>query len=201
MKPYSSPYLVQRIMRSVHHRDLPEGLAEKYQANKPRTPEEQEFINGLIPLDYMGSAEFEFGAFGKAIQLVRDNRADFRRFEMDVVGTPDNSWDKDFPVTESAIHLFGFCHKDHVTQVKNDIALFATDRFEGRTKESTGLRDVFGTITRTHYKDGKRLRKPIVRLEDSPLSAWFDLDNGWMVGTSVYQMDSMAELLGIRVKP
>jgi len=199
MNVYQSPYLIQRIERARHSDELPVGLAAKYQAGTERTPEERTYINDLMPLDYMGSSEFELGAFGKAMKSIVANRADFRRFKLIVTGMPDNSWYKMPGLTESNVELFGFAHKDHILQVKADIILMAADLFTSRTKERIQLRDVFGVVQSTQFKDGKRLRKSILSLEKSDLSAWLNIDNLWAVGSEAYQMDRIAELLGIQV--
>lgn len=200
MKPYRPPYLIQRINRALHQDELPAGLAAKYQANQERTPEERTYINGLMPLDYMGSAEFEFGVFGDSLREIVNDRTNYRRFKLLVTGTADNSWPRHFPVKEQTVELFGFAHTDHVAQAKADIALFAADKFTGRTKERVCLREgCFGKISSTHYRDGKRLRKPVVSLKESEHAAWFELGNLWMVGTDEWQMDRIAELLGVPV--
>ncbi len=197
MKPYRHPYLIQRIERPRSPFQLPEGLAAKYQADQSRTADERTYINGLIPCDYMGSAEFEFGSVGDTLRNIVAQRGDFRRFEMTLSGTPDNSWHKGFAVQPVTVTLHGFAHKDHVEQAKRDIALFAADQFEGRTKERVCLREVFGKVSSTHYRDGKKLRAPIVELTKSDLTAWLNLENGWMVGTNGRQIECVAELLGI----
>ncbi len=161
---YRPPYLIQRIKERHCEGPLPAGLAAKYQANQERTPEERAYINGLMPMDYMGSAEFEFGTVPDALRAISDNRADFTRFELTLEGTADNFWHKTFPVSVASVPLYGFCRRGHKDNVKRDIGLFAHDTFKGRTKESTRLREIFGKIEVTHYREGVKLRKPVVEL-------------------------------------
>lgn len=194
---YRTPYLIQRIDRRRKQGSPTADLVAAYQANQPRSPEQRAYINGLIPTDYMGSSEFEFGEVPKSLRRICDGRAEFTRFELTLSGSADNSWHKEFAVPAREVTLHGFCRREHRTDVKRDIALFATDRFEGRTKERVCLREVFGKVEMTSYRDGKRLRKPVVTLEASDLTAWFDIVNDWMVGTDKGQIDDVATLLGV----
>lgn len=58
----TTPYLIQRARFSKFHSD-------------------KIGIDSLLDFDYMGSAEFEFGALGKSLKRVRENINEYVRFD------------------------------------------------------------------------------------------------------------------------
>lgn len=195
---YVAPYLIQRIEAMLVDTDLPVGLAARYQAGSERTLEERRYINLLIPLDYMGSAEFEFNAIPNALRELVQARADFTRFEMELTGKTDD----DSPlVQQRTVKVYGLARKTHIPAVKRDVKLFAATKHNDgiRTKEKVGMNEgFFGTIGCLYrYKNRRKREKPLATLIASRNKAWFDLENLWFVGTDKVQVDRFAQLVGV----
>lgn len=61
-----TPYLIQRA--TIEDRDYKQG------------------IDSIIKLDYMGSAEYEFGAVQNSLKRIRDNKLHYAKHEFSVIG-------------------------------------------------------------------------------------------------------------------
>ena len=91
MKPY---FLVQRIKpaRGYPKAGIP-GLARYFLDSKRKLKqalkESLDALQDIIPLDYMGSAEFEFGSVPQCLSEIVERRAELAPFAVDITGTPD----------------------------------------------------------------------------------------------------------------
>jgi hypothetical protein len=205
------PNLVQRIEAPICL--LPENsptLVQYYL--QPRAPETRDAnaetinaLNLLIPLDYMGSAEFEFGAVGNSLAAAVRLRESFVAVELQVTGSPAcffradlESFKKKY---ERTVELKGWClpqHREgllaflkHQCVGKND----GQYRLKERTEMNSGC---FGSLrwpTSGKKKDYSEHSDMVLREER--ITGWFDLQNYWFVSRHPGQLAGMKHLLGI----
>lgn len=143
-----------------------------------------DIIRNIWEFDYMGAAEFEFGAVPKALNVIA-KMAEAR--ELAAFQAPVRTKDDQRPFGNRTPGVckgtvWGLCHKDVVDEVIERIQGWAKDEYaKGRhTKESVGLE--------------RALREP-----DSPHAArgWLELDNGFLFFIDRPMFDKTAELFGV----
>lgn len=136
-----------------------------------------EAMNILRPIfgfDYMGAAEFEFGAVPKALSELASSAHEEPRkskltafsFDITLADVPA-SWraPKDAPAPDGDVAIFVLCQRDHAEEVRRRVTAWATG--DERLKEMTRLPSA-------------------LRPEDdwdSDVAGWLELDNGFMFFT------------------
>ena len=218
---FMKPYLVQRIR--VQRASLPEDLStvpslkEFYAyALDPRataTPEAREKykvsldgMNALIPLDYMGSAEFEFGSVGKALSKIAVNADKFQPFQLTVTGQPYDMFPSDRLDVTSTTTLFGWVQEGQRSDLVEFILDEIRDGSKFQLKERSSLQEgCFGQVrTETTKERVKANQKAVFKkksiLEPSSITGWLDLENGWFLSTNKVQASGLAHLLGVKVQ-
>lgn len=114
-------------------------------------PEAWALLQSIFGIDYMGAAEFEFGALPKSFQeLMRDSER-LIAFEMSVTPFPDAT-------------VYVLCRKEHEVGAREIIELIAQDKL--RLKESTYFQRAFD---------------PTVQKGDlsTRTCGWYELNNGF----------------------
>jgi|SRR3972149_8815663 len=108
-------------------------------------------IDALYACDYMGSAEFEWGALPRSLREITGELQNFVITEVTPAVTSKDS-----------LHLYAICHKDQV----EDLMKFVPELITGKTrlKESAYLRQALLGIDQLYNFD-----------------AWWDIDNNWML--------------------
>jgi hypothetical protein len=127
----NNPYLIQRA---------------KFDNNPSRSG-----IDKLLSFDYMGSAEFEFGALGKSLARIRKDIGEYNVFKYTFTKTPDK--------TVSVL-----CRKDQNEFIPEILEKLAENKF--RLKEYCDLIDFLNPTDET-----KKYR--------SNNDFWWDIDNDW----------------------
>ena len=206
-----SPNLIQRVNQP---NALPDAgtpnLVEYY--SQPYTKELREkhkasidALVKLLPLDYMGSAEFEFNEIPKTLRAISQQRKDFVYFKAIISGIPSSNQPQVDPHLESFrkdILLQGWCYsgqeKELTAFLENQIKDAYGDR-SIRLKERTMLQEgCFGILEWAMTKRRTLTKKPklsIKRLHN--ICGWLSLDNGWFVGVNNAQVKALATLLGL----
>jgi len=110
-------------------------------------------IDSIIALDYMGSAEFEFGAVQDSLRVIRENLNDYTYL--------------DIPMYEKVITVF--CRSDQKQEIKTYLSALA--KCEIHLKERSEFNDCVNPSDRELKWQAKR-----------PLRTnfWWDLDNDLM---------------------
>lgn len=201
-----SIHLVQRIEAARGY--LPDGtptLVEYYsgERSKERRAEFKptiELLNCLIPLDYMGSAEFEFGTVPECLQRMSRNRKKAVPFEHIIAGRPYcfHPEGKDFGDVQT-VTLKGWCQKGDEDTVYEFLTAEAHGdvRNKYHLKERSAVQEgAFGLVEWDRSKD----KKPNFRLKKGRVCGWLDVENDWFCGTDVRQMNNFAYLLGFRTE-
>lgn len=135
MKSLTKPYLIQRMSFKDH-------LPEKYS------------FDDLLSLDYMGSAEFEFGALPKSLREMRDNISEYSIFKIHNVLN-----------IKTGFYLFLICKDSQKEQYMKYIESMANGSWRG--KEALKL---------TPHITGKAYGEK-ARDYDLNCDAWWDIDN------------------------
>ena len=116
MRKFSSPYLVQRLKKPLGQSN-PFAFGGGYK-NGGLSEKAMDLLKNIFRFDYMGSAEFEWGAVPKAFQRLAEEQANL--------------------VTETEGKVFILCPKEYVNEVKAWVKLASIGE-EGNLKESLGL--------------------------------------------------------------
>jgi len=153
------PYLIQRLKKpfKIEKNDGKEGvmasLANAFSfggglINGGLSKDAMKLINDIWRFDYMGSAEFEFGAVPKSLHQMGEYaiKSNLTAFEFEVTGKisdysykfeKDRKRDVENKVTKT---VYVICHKDYVDEIKTFISNMAdgTKRIY-QTKENVGF--------------------------------------------------------------
>lgn len=195
------PFYVQRLNKPKSYpvANTPH-LAEYYEA-RLTGPDTRDFIshlserhrvgldalNDLLVLDYMGSAEFEFGAVPKALRETFAKRDQYKRFTMDVSGLPVVSCR--LPAGTAGLKpksatLYGLAIPEHIEAIKTFVQDQTQER-RTRLKEMTYLQEgCFGLLG----QNGKTASRTV---------GWFDIENHWLLTTDGVLLDGFGHLLQI----
>lgn len=137
--------------------------------------EAMDLIRGIFSFDYMGAAEYEFGAVPEAFQKIGKNVKHMTTATMTVKGK-----NGDVPV-------YIIAHEEWIPDIKVLINLFATDPYGKQTP---------------HIKRGvhleTRINKPTEYNQDQV--GWFELDNGFFFFIDEKMFRDTARLVGVEVK-
>jgi hypothetical protein len=173
-------WLVQRLRRPwPGERDNPFSFGGGLK-NGGLSDEAMGLLRGIFSFDYMGAAEFEFGAVPEALQRIA--RADLAVFSFAVplADVPAHWRDKssEKPAGEATVYVL--CPADNSDEVR--------ERIEG--------------WARTHLADLKEQTRFASALRpfnewDSEVCGWLELDNGFMFFTDRDMWQQTCELFGV----
>jgi hypothetical protein len=147
------------------------------------TDEAMDLLRGVFSFDYMGAAEFEFGAVPKALQGLAD--ADLAAFVIAIplrdAGRP---WgNKDEVPEDATASFYVICRRDEA----NDVSARIRELVAGgvRLKESTH-------IDRALFPKEEW---------DQDTRGWLELDNGFLFFVDKEMWEGAAALFGLEVVP
>lgn len=205
-----SPWLVQRIGKP--RIQLPVNfptLVEYYE--QPKTDETRkkneeaiQKLGQLIPLDYMGSAEYEFGAVSTALRELCQNREELVAVNLEFTGLP-YSWEteaKEYSKTQPASSgkVAGWCLKGHEEKLKAFLQSETTGEYKTRLKERTEFQEIcFGRISAIRNKNGTPSKRKGYQVTEGQNCALFDLKDYWFVTTDAQQLADLKHILGINL--
>jgi hypothetical protein len=139
--------------------------------------EAMDLLKPIFDFDYMGSAEFEFGAVPDGLQKILEFRADgdLVAFVVNVVVKPTASRsDESQDAVSTKIHVL--CHKEHRHEI--------TDRIVEWVHEDPRLCEHVG------------LRHSILALDQSRCpTGWLELDNGFFFTIDATMYERLSTLL------
>lgn len=173
-------YLIQRL-RKPYGKDNPFSFGGGLR-NGGLSEEAMDLLRGVFSFDYMGAAEFEFGAVPKALQLMAKNAENYTAFSFTFpLSKVQQSWrDKSTDKPEGSAEIFVICNKDDVKEVTTRIKQYASGT-GGRLKETT-------LLSNTLRPDGDW---------DPGMLGWLELDNGFFFFTDKEMWEKTAELFGV----
>jgi len=189
-----SSYLIQRLNKPV---DLPEGhiLHGKDNpfnfggglTNGGLSKEAMDLLRPIFTFDYMGAAEFEFGAVPKALSGILKEAKNLVKSEIHVPYKAIRRhapWEKrlykPFP-KKGVVIVYVLCQKDHLEYVKKLISDILADEFKVSLKEPTRLRESV-----MERRDEHQFNKEAC--------GWLELDNGFFFFTDQEMFENIAAL-------
>lgn len=152
------------------------------------SPEAMDLLRPVFSFNYMGSAEFEFGAVPKALQRIAgfagDGLLDTDEFEIRRTEVkPDFREPKGY-TPEGSAPVYVLAPTDWMSEIEDRIRLWAREGYDSRLKETTNI---------------DRVLRPNPKGENyyDRLQGWLELDNGFMFFTDEGMFRSVAEIFGV----
>ncbi|MFA5298593.1 MAG: hypothetical protein WC389_10360 [Lutibacter sp.] len=175
-------YLIQRLKKPFEKE--PENLLETILAYGLQVTgfnkEASNLLRQFCRFDYMGSAEFEFGAIPKVFGEMIKNRKTLIAKTLQVPYYYKN-WDATTP-SEGVKLVFYICQQEDEEEVVKRITHLAVGDPKYRTKERVEL-----DKSLADYKYSK------------DIVGWLELDNGYMFFKDYSMFDSFRSLFGIKL--
>lgn len=186
-------YLIQRLDRPAGHllggvfKDNPFSFGGGLK-NGGLSDEAMDLLRDVFSFDYMGAAEYEFGAVPKAIQRVAENAADYTAFSFIIpLKNVAKNW-RDTRTTEPEDdgEVFVICAESDVTEVKKLILDLAAEKHDVRNvRDATFL--------------ARALRPPEDERWGTTVCGWLELDNGFFFFTDREMWEKTAKLFAVEV--
>jgi len=144
-------------------------------------------IRGVFSFDYMGAAEFEFGAVPAALQTMDQRRLDLRASSIEIpLSQVATHWRKKANATppsgQATVYLLA--PGEWIEEVDRRVRRWAADGWQERLKESTRLSGAL---------------RPVEKW-DSETRGWLELDNGFMFFVDEKMWRSCCALFGVRAE-
>ncbi len=149
--------------------------------------EAMDLLREVFSFDYMGAAEFEFGAVPKALQAMAKDANDYLpttlSFPLNKVAKGWRDKSTEDPTGEALIYVI--CRKGEVQEVHNRIKGWAFKPYDSKN----------------HLKETTMLSQTLRPDSDwSPeIAGWLELDNGFFFFLDREMWEKTAELFGIKV--
>lgn len=208
-------WLIQRLNRPYERTEQGDFLAKAQEVfgggSLQMSKEAKDVLRDVFSFDYMGAAEFEWGAVPNALQGMAMDRKDLiafshvlssrhivpgywresiawkeRRKELDAAkkaGTkPPRKRKPKFEDIKDAT-LYVLCRARHEAYAKKVILMCASDNI--RLKESTCMKDALDPEPGTDYRDR--------------LAGWFELDNGFFFFKDREMWERTCALFGVEL--
>jgi len=171
------PFLIQRLQKpyktesSIFKDDNAFSFGCGYK-NGGLNPEVMKMLKPIFRFDYMGSAEFEFGALPKAFQKLLLHRVNNISSEITCTTQKGNT-----------AQVYIICKKDDLAEIQSYLQAKANDEYMKNlhTKEHVGLQDVIDDSSR--HRD---------------VCGWIELDTCFMFFTDKDMFEKTKFLLGVR---
>ena len=184
-KEMGSSWLVQRLTKprggsSVLGKDNPFSFGGGLK-NGGLSDDAMDLLRSIFAFDYMGAAEFEFGAVPKTLNKLANSSLVRFSFAVPLAEVPKGWRDKSKTKPKGAAVIYAICPIEYASQVEQRLNEWA--REEPRLKEGT------------------RLHSSLRPIEDwdRDVRGWLELDNGFMFFTDVEMYDKTCELFGVGV--
>lgn len=150
------------------------------------TKEARQVLQAAFEFDYMGSAEFEFGAVPEALEKIYDKREAFVVGEVEIPTSKIkiDEWEKKhYSLTKDKKKtIYIWACPEHLDYVKELVVSLATNERSNRLKERSMLRYQF-LEEKDGYKDN--------------LGGWLELDNGFFFFTDEKMFRNTLTVFGV----
>lgn len=148
-------------------------------------PEAMDLLRDIFSFDYMGRAEFEFGAVPKALSAIAQNADKYVTTTITIpLADVKKHWkDKTRKPPTGTAEVYVICHRDHTKAVEAFIRADAKDGFETDLCEPTLLDNAL---------------RPMEDW-DTNRCGWLELDNGFFFFTDREMFEGVAKLFGVEV--
>lgn len=153
-------------------------------SNGGLSAEAMTLLRPIISFEYMGSAEFEFGAVPEALSSMVEVHPSLvaRQRQIPLAEVAKDWTDRSTTPPPGEATIYILCHADHLDEVEKRIQGWAAESKDPdlRTKERVGLSTVL---------------RPGRYVPDT--CGWLELDNGFMFFTDREMWTAMCALLGL----
>ena len=149
--------------------------------------EAMKLLRNIFSFDYMGSAEFEFGAVPEALQKIAKNNQQYVAFEIPNVTYKYKTWKKSNPVLTGKRPVYVICFDTDKVEVEQRIRIKA--KHEYGTKDEN-----FNT------KERVMLDRALANGEGNDVFGWLELDNGYFFFIDKQMYEGVAKLFGIKIQ-
>ena len=182
-------WLVQRLARPHRGTGPLAGLDNAFSfggglKNGGLTDEAMGLLREIFRFDYMGAAEFEFGAVPKALQGLAADHKDLvgATFDVDLATVP-GSWDDDGPAPTGTAPIYLIARAHQADEAKARILAWASESLND-LKEQTNLNTTLRPSRDWHGE----------------AQGWLELNNGFMFFTDEDMAVKTATLFGVDVE-
>lgn len=138
-------------------------------------------IRDLWSFDYMGAAEFEFGAVPEALDKIAKRVNVSWSFEIPLADVPADWRDKSGDVPEGSATIYVISRLEDREEIERRIRGWATEQYNRDLKEMTRL----SSTLRPHNE------------WDGDVVGWLELNNGFLFFTDKDMHDNAARLFGV----
>lgn len=183
-------WLVQRLKKpyrgnSLLGKDNPFAFGGGYK-NGGLADDAMDLLRGIFQFDYMGAAEFEWGAVPEALQAIAKSQDELEAWEFTIpLKNVQPNWrvDETDPPPEGDGTIYVLCPKEWKAEVKRRICGWAE-------KDYTDLKEA------THLPRSLRPHEEW----DGDTQGWLELNNGFMFFTDREMWTATAALFGVEVR-
>jgi hypothetical protein len=157
------------------------------------SPEGWETIEGIFAFDYMGAAEFEFGAVPAALYFLIEQR------------NADNLECGSIELPQGNVHYIS--PKPYTSEVLTRLRDFATDNPNQYTKEYVGLNHklkemaIKALAEKQVKKKPRKNARPVKPPYESRAVGWLEIDNGYMFFTDKEMFTKVCNLFELKPLP
>ncbi len=165
---YKKPYLIQRLEPPITFIN-PFSFGGGFK-NGGLSPEAMSILKGILSFDYMGSAEFEYGALPKSLEQIAKHSKDYLGFILTCETKERNTGE-----------VYLLCNSSNYKEVATWIISKAFNEYDPKlhTKEHVGLQDAINKTPR---------RKAC---------GWLDIDNHFFFFTDKEMYENVKKLFDI----
>lgn len=175
-------WLVQRLQKPAGARDNPFSFGGGLR-NGGLSDEAMGLLRGLFSFDYMGAAEFEFGAVPEALQRMAKAAGELAAFSFSItLADVEKPWRDKGPVPDGDATVYVLCRAEWRQDVEARIRGWASGTGE-KLKESTQLASSLRPVEEWH----------------SRIVGWLELTNGFMFFTDRAMWEGASKLFGVEL--
>ncbi len=171
-------WLVQRLRKPRGH-DNPFSFGGGLK-NGGLSDEAMGLLRGIFSFDYMGAAEFEFGAVPAALRKIAKSNLSAFSFAVPLSEVPKGWRDKSGTQPKGTATVYVLCPAEFAEQITARINEWARDEFP-RLKERLGFTNAL---------------RPVAEW-DSETCGWLELDNGFLFFTDQAMWQKACALFGV----
>lgn len=194
------PYLVQRIEKMEQDTPPVGNLIGYYKDPKahPLSDMERDILRNILPLDYMGSSEFEWGAIPAALKTMASQSALMER-TIKLKGKPDHFMLDEVDekqLVEKEIEVYILAPAAIIEFIPSYLEQNLTDRRAMRHKELPHYSKMFGEIHQVYAIRGQPRPKNRTEFRKASLTMFLDVDNHWVISSDKKQFEYLKIMLG-----
>jgi hypothetical protein len=150
------------------------------------TEEAMGLLRGVFSFDYMGSAEFEWGAVPKALQnIASTEHLAAGSFSIPLSEVAPDWRERDEPAAEGEATVYFLCRRNEAAEVERRARQWASEGYRAHLKESPHINS---TLRPCNEWDGQTV-------------GWLELDNGFFLFADRDMWEQTAALFGVSIDP